>query len=298
VVPPGLNRFYLCNSGAEAVEGAIKFARLATGRKEIFAFRKGFHGRTLGALSATASEKYRKPFMPLVPGFSHFPYNRLDELSEAMSDRTAGVIVEVIQGEGGVNEADPEFLAGLRELCDRHGVLLIFDEIQTGFGRTGRMFACEHYGVWPDILTMAKGIGGGVPIGMVCFGDKVGEIPKGVHGTTFGGNALACAAANAAFDFLQQEQLIERSREMGEYFRNALEQLNAPLIRSVRGKGLIVGVELKQRVQDHILKLLDEGVLALPAGTTVLRFLPPLVITRDEIDEVTAAVGNVLNANG
>jgi LysW-gamma-L-lysine/LysW-L-ornithine aminotransferase len=298
ITPDNMNRFFLSNSGAEAVEGALKIARLATGRKEIIAFRKGFHGRTFGALTATATGKYRNPFLPLVPDFHHVPYNRLDELAETITEQTAAVILEVIQGEGGIIEAKPEFLQGVRELCDQHGALLIFDEIQTGFGRTGKMFGHQHFNVLPDIMTLAKGIGGGFPIGMVCFGDKVGELPKGSHGSTFGGNALACAAANAALDVLEQEQLVERCRETGAYFREKLEAIDSPLIRSVRGKGLLLGLELKKRVQEFVVKLMGERILALPAGTTVLRFLPPVVIQREEVDEVIAAVTKVLTTDG
>ncbi len=294
ITPENINRFFFCNSGAEAIEGAIKFARLATGKTEIIANNKGFHGRTFGALSATWAEKYRKPFMPLVPGFSHVPYNKVDAISEKINENTAAVIVEVIQGEGGINIGSTDYFVNLRKLCDEKGVILIFDEIQTGFGRTGKMFAYQHHNVFPDILCIAKSIAGGIPLGAVCFGDKIGEIQKGTHGSTFGGNPFVCAAALAAIKYIEDFELVKKSEELGSYFINKLKEIDSKIIREIRGLGLFIGIELKKRSFEYVIKLLDQKVLANPAGPTVLRLMPPLVIEKDQIDEVVEILDEVL----
>ena len=292
----GLERAFLCNSGTEAVEGAFKFARLSTGRQEIVATMRGFHGRTMGALSATWEKKYREPFAPLVPGITHVPYDNLERMDAALSDHTAAVIVEIVQGEGGVRPGSTEYLQGVRKLCDERGALLIVDEVQTGFGRTGKMFAFEHHGIRPDILCLAKGMAGGVPMGAVALGDRVTGIHPGVHGSTFGGNPLACAAALAAIRVLQQENLVGQAAEKGAYLLDKLLALDAPQIREVRGLGLMVGIELRGRSQPYLEALLAQGVLALPAGSTVIRLLPPLVIEYEELDAVIGAVAGVLEA--
>lgn len=289
-LPEGLNRIFLCNSGTEAVEAAIKFARLSTGRPGIVATMRGFHGRTLGALSATWERKYREPFEPLVPAFSHVPFDSLERMEEAIGDDTAAVLVEIVQGEGGVRPGSPQYFQGLRELCDERGVLLMVDEVQTGFGRTGRWFAVERVGIVPDLMCLGKAIAGGVPMGAVAIGPAVGELPDGVHGSTFGGNPLACAAAIAAIEAYERDGLIRRSAEMGTYLLERLQAIESPLIREVRGVGLMVGIELKTRVTPVLQELMEQGVLALPAGPTVLRLLPPLVISREEIDVVVDAI--------
>ena len=293
-LPGGLNRVFLCNSGAEAVEGAIKFARLSTGRPGIVATMRGFHGRTLGALSATWERKYRAPFEPLVPAFSHVPFNNLDRMAQAVSDDTAAVLVEIVQGEGGVRPGPAEYFQGLRKLCDARGALLIVDEVQTGFGRTGRWFAVEHAGIVPDLMCLGKAIAGGVPMGAVAIGPAVAELPAGTHGSTFGGNPLACAAAVAALEAYQREGLIQRSAEMGRHLLERLQNVESPLIREVRGLSLMIGIELKTRVTPVLQDLMGRGVLALPAGPTVLRLLPPLVISREEVDAVVEAVSAAL----
>ncbi|HHB91354.1 MAG TPA: aspartate aminotransferase family protein [Anaerolineae bacterium] len=280
--PGELNRAFLSNSGAEAIEAAIKFARVSTGRREIVAAMRGFHGRTMGALSATWNKKYRGPFMPLVPDFTHIPYNNIAALEAAVSDATAAVLLEPVQGEGGVRPADPAFLHAARELCDAHGALLIVDEIQTGFGRTGRLFASEHYDLQPDILALAKSIAGGLPMGATLLGPRVGELPRLVHGSTFGGNPLVAAAARATLRVLQEERLPERAARLGALAQERLARIDSPLIREVRGLGLMLGIELKIKVGPVLRALQERGVLALPAGATVLRLLPPLVI--DEAD--------------
>jgi len=290
----GFPRVFLCNSGAEANEAAIKFARLTTGRTGIVACMRGFHGRTMGALSATWEKKYREPFEPLVPNFSHVPYNNLEALTGAVGENTAAVLLEVVQGEGGVNLGSAEFLAGAQRLCQERGALLIIDEVQTGFGRTGRLFAHQHYHLQPDLVCLAKSIAGGMPMGAVLIGPKVGELPSQVHGSTFGGNPLACAAALASLDVIESQRLVERSAELGAWFLGKLQRIESPLIRDVRGLGLMVGIELKQKVTPYLQALMAEGVLALPAGLTVLRFLPPLVIQQSDLAVVAEKVEQVL----
>ncbi len=286
---PGMERVFLCNSGTEAVEAAIKFARFSTGRPGIVAAMRGFHGRTLGSLSATWNKKYRAPFHPLVPEFSHIPYNKPEALRAAVTENTAAVLLEAVQGEGGIHPATPEFLQTAEAVCRERGALLIIDEIQSGMGRTGKMFAFQHSGVQPDLVTMAKGIAGGVSMGAVLIGERVAPLKPGIHGTTFGGNPLAAAASLATLEVLAEERLPERAAEMGAYFMERLRALESPLIREVRGQGLMIGVELKRKVAPVIQALMAHGVLALPAGMTVVRFLPPLVITQAQIDTVVAA---------
>jgi len=298
IAPPGLERVFLCNSGTEAVEGAIKFARLVTGRLGIVAAKNGFHGRTLGALSATWRPQYRRPFEPLLPGFVHVPYNDAEALEEAIGDDTAGVILEVVQGEGGVRPGRGDYLRRAQVLCRERGVLFIVDEVQTGFGRTGRMFACEHHGLEPDMLCLAKAIAGGIPMGAVLLGPRVGELPSRVHGSTFGGNPLACAAALAAIHTIKEEALPQRAAELGAYFLSRLGDVDSPLIREVRGLGLMVGIELKRRARPYLAALMERGVLALSAGPIVMRFLPPLVIGRNELETVARSVEEVLSSGG
>ncbi len=297
LLPEGLSRIFLCNSGTEAVEGAFKFARLATGRTNIIATLRGFHGRSMGALSATWEPHYREPFAPLLPGVSHIRYNNLEAAEAAINDETAAVIVELVQGEGGVHVATQEFITGLARLCRERGALLIIDEIQTGFGRTGSFFACEQYGVQPDILCLAKALGGGLPMGAICLGTRViesGRIGKGVHGSTFGGNPLACATALATLDIIENEHLPERAAQLGAYALERLRAIRSPLIREVRGKGLLIGIELTRRAQPYLEKLMERGILSLPAGPNVVRLLPPLVITEEQMAHVLDVVEEVL----
>ncbi|MBN1584272.1 MAG: aspartate aminotransferase family protein [Anaerolineae bacterium] len=290
----GLARGFLCNSGAEAVEGAFKFARLGTGRTGIVATMRGFHGRTMGALSATWEKKYREPFMPLVPGFTHVPYDKIEPMEQAVNDETAAVIVEIVQGEGGVRPGSGDYIRALRRLCDERGALLIVDEVQTGFGRTGKLFAFQHYGVQPDILCLAKGIGGGVPMGAIMIGDNIANLHPGVHGSTFGGNPLACAASLASIDVLEEDNLPQQAAEKGTYVLEKLGAIDASAIREVRGLGLMIGIELRTKSRPYLEALMDQGVLALPAGSTVIRLLPPLIIGYKELDQVVAAIETVL----
>ena len=298
LAPAGMERVFLSNSGTEAVEAAFKFARYSTGRTEIIAAMRGFHGRTMGALSATWNKKYRRPFLPLVPEVRHVPYNKPERLKAAVSEKTAAVILEVVQGEGGVVPGTAEFLRGAQEICRRRGALLIIDEVQTGFGRTGRMFALEYHGLQPDILCAAKALGGGVPIGATLLGERVRELHPGLHGSTFGGNPLAAAAAVAALDVLVEENLPQRAAETGAYLMEALRRIDSPLIREVRGLGLMIGVELKQKVAPYLAALQERGVLALNAGMNVIRLLPPLVLRREQAGRVVKAVEEVVKAEG
>jgi len=291
--PTSLRRVFLCNSGAEAVEAAIKFARLTTGKTDFVCASRGFHGRTFGALSATHNPKYRKDFEPVVPGFRFAPFNDVARFEAAVTDETAGIIVEVVQGEGGVHVGRLEFFRAIRELCDRRGLLLIVDEVQTGFCRTGRMFACMHHDLQPDIMCLAKSIAGGLPMGAVLCGPKIADM-VGKHGSTFGGNPLCCAAALAAIGYMLDERLDLAAAEKGEYLLSALRELELSRIRDVRGLGLMIGIELREKVKPILLALLELGIIALPAGSTVLRLLPPLVIGQEEIDRVVDGLGQVL----
>lgn len=289
ILPASLDRFFLCNSGTEAVEGGLKFARAATKRTGIVATMRGFHGKTMGALSATWGPEYRDLFGPLVPGFSHVPFNKPEALDAAITDDTAAFIFELVQGEGGVRPATSEFAREAARLCAERGALLIVDEVQTGFARTGTLFAVEQYAIAPDILCLAKSIAGGMPMGAIAFSRKVGDLAKRSHSTTFGGNPLACAAAIAAIGEIRRLDLARNARERGTQLMNGLRAIRSDRIREVRGLGLLVGVELKENASTALRALQEEGVLALGAGPTVVRYLPPLVITADEIERVLAA---------
>lgn len=287
-------RIFLCNSGAEAVEAGLKFARLLSGRRKIVATMRGFHGRTMGALSATWEPKYREPFVPLVPEFVHVPYADVEALTAMVGEDTAAVILEPVQGEGGVRPAPPGYLEAARRICDERGALLLIDEVQTGFGRTGRLFAIEHSGVVPDGLLLAKSIAAGLPMGAVAVHERHGSLPGGAHGSTFGGNPLLCAAARAALRAYIEEELPRQAAEKGDWLLERLRALRLPAAREVRGLGLLVGIELRTRVQPYLQALLERGVLALPAGPNVLRLLPPLVITYDDLDIVAATMAEVV----
>ncbi len=297
-IAPGLDRVFLCNSGSEAVDTALKLARLSTGRTGIVAAMRGFHGRTFGALSATWRREYRDPFEPLVPGFSFVPYNDLVATAHAVNEGTAAVILELVQGEGGVIPGDGEYLQGVQQLCHERGALFIADEVQTGFGRTGRMLACEHHHLVPDLICLAKGIAGGVPVGAVLLSRRMGTFPRNAHGSTFGGGPLACAAASATLRYIRQERLPDRAAQLGKRLKAGLEALASPAVREVRGLGLMVAVELKAKAAPYLVSLAANGVLALLAGSTVIRFLPPLVIDAADVDRVLERVDRVLGGFG
>ena len=280
IAPDGLTRAFLSNSGTEAMEAAIKFARLTTGRNGFVSAMRGFHGRSLGALSATF--RYRDEFEPLIPGHRFVPFNNPAKLEAAVDDEIAAVILEPVQGEGGVRPADPAYLEAVRALCDERGVLLILDEIQTGFGRTGHMFACQGYGVSPDIMTLAKGIAGGVPMGATLVSERIASA-AGRHGSTFGGNPLACAAAIASIGQIEDLDLPGRAARLGSMFAERFRDRMPAVVREHRQLGLMIGIELKTRSRPYLEALMRAGVLALPAGATVIRLLPPLVIGEDDL---------------
>lgn len=300
----GLGKVFLGNSGAEANEGAVKLARkygkaAAAGKFEIVAAEHSFHGRTLATLTATGQPKYQKGYEPLPPGFIHVPFNDLEALKAAVSEKTCAVMLEPIQGEGGVNLPDAGYLAAVRELCDTYGALLIFDEIQTGVGRTGKMFAYEHFGFKPDIVTLAKGLGGGVPIGAFIASDRVAAaFGPGDHGSTFGGNPLACAAANAVLAIMAEEELLENARQVGAYLLEKLSELQARYpghIAGVRGLGLIVGMKLTRPGKDLVVSCMERGLIINCTAGDVLRFVPPLNIQQRHVDEMIGILSEVLD---
>jgi acetylornithine/LysW-gamma-L-lysine aminotransferase len=291
--PKQLSRVFLSNSGAESVECALKLARKHTRKTDIIAMVGAFHGKTMGALSATWKQKYREPFMPLVPGFTHVPPNNLEKLKAAITDKTAAVIIEPIRGEGGILMPSDDFLLGLRKLCDEKGILLILDEVQAGFGRTGKVFACEHWNVVPDILCVAKSVAGGLPIGVTFAKEEImASLQRGEHSSTFSGNPLVCAAASAAIDALVEDKLPERAATLGKYFKDKLDALaeKYKVVREVRGLGLMIGMEFRFDIYNIIQECQNQGVLVLDAGRNILRFLPPLVITQEQIDKVVNAL--------
>ena len=297
ITPKGLNKAFLSNSGAESVECAIKLARKYTGKSEIIAVMGGYHGKTMGALSATWEKKYRVPFEPLVPEFKHVPPDNLEKLSEAVTDKTAAVLLEPIRGEGGVRVPPDDFLPGVRELCDEKDVLLILDEVQTSFGRTGKLFGCEHWGVTPDVMCLAKPFAGGLPIGITVAKEPVMSAFKvGEHSSTFSGSPLVCAAGCAAIDVLVKEKLAGRATNLGGYFKARLKELQGKykILKEVRGLGLMLGMELRYDVHNIILKTMERGVLMLDAGRNVLRFLPPLVIEKEQIDKTISVLDEVI----
>jgi len=295
IAPSNLKKAFLCNSGTETIEAAIKFARYSTKKKNFVCANRGFHGRTLGSLSATFQPKYKEDFEPLVPGFKFAPFNNFEKLVAEVDDQTAGIILEIVQGEGGVYIGDGDYFQQVRQLCNEKGILLIIDEVQTGFCRTGKMFACQHHDLQPDILCVAKSVAGGVPMGAVLCSDKI-EVPIGKHGSTFGGNPLACAAALAAIDFMIDNKLDIQAAEKGSYFMEKLNRYNSSRVREIRQIGLMIGIELKEKVTPYLIQLMESGVLALPAGLLVLRLLPPLTISFEEIDEVVEKILRAFNS--
>jgi LysW-gamma-L-lysine/LysW-L-ornithine aminotransferase len=284
-LPPSLSRISFANSGAEAVEAAMKYTRVATGRTGIIATHRAYHGRTFGALSATSDAKYRDPFMPMLAGVRHVPFDNLPAMAAAMDDSIAAVIIEPIQGEGGIRVPADGYLKGLRELCTANGALLICDEIQTGF-RTGAPFAFTREGIVPDILCLSKSIASGLPIGVTVVTEAVSErVPKGSHGGTFSGNPLVCAAGVATLKVLADDRLHAQAGEKGERFQQRVRGLGLSQIREVRGRGLLLAVELKKPATPVIRAMQERGVLVLPAGGTVIRFLPSILIEDAQLDE-------------
>jgi len=297
LAPKGLTQVHLNNSGAEAIEAAMKFARKFTGKKGMVAMKGSYHGKSFGALSLTFNPKYRKAFAPLVEKVSFASYGDMESLRSVIDDDTAFVILEPIQGESGIIVAPEGFLQEVRKLCDEKGIVLIFDEIQAGLGRTGRLWACDHWNTAPDILCLAKGIAGGVPMGATLTRpDILASISKGEHSSTFGGNPISCAAGTAALKAITEDGLIENSDKMGKLFREGLEKLKEKhtMIREIRGKGLMIGIEMKFEVKDILMGLIKKGVLMLYSGRNILRILPPLVISEDDVTKVLHALDSVL----
>jgi acetylornithine/LysW-gamma-L-lysine aminotransferase len=289
VAPKGLSNVHLGNSGTEAVEAAIKFARKYTGKSGMIAMTGSYHGKSMGSLSLTFNPKYRKSFMPLVEKVSFAQFGDIEALKSKIDKDTAFVIMEPIQGEGGIHVAPDGFLQDVRKVCDQNGILLIFDEIQAGLGRTGKMWACDHWNTAPDIMCLAKGIAGGVPMSATLVKPEVlAAMGKGEHSSTFGGNPLSCAAGIATLQALTEDGLVDNAARVGKIFREGLEKLKQKhgVIREIRGKGLMIGIEMKFEVKDILFDGISEGVLLLYSGRNVLRLLPPLVISEEEIKKV------------
>jgi len=296
VAAPGdIDNVWLCNSGTEANEAALKFARSATGDSKIVATMQGFHGRTMGALATTWKDKYKKPYEPLIGDVEFVPYDDSEALAEAVDDETAAVIMEPIQGEGGIHPASTEYLESAREITDEAGAALIFDEVQTGMGRTGTLWACEKAGVVPDMLTTAKGLANGFPMGATLCADWIAE-DYGSHASTFSGGPVVSAAAEATVSTLVEEEIPQHAADVGEYLRGQLEDELGEAAREVRGEGLMIGVEIK-RGANRVLKdlALNHQVLALPAGRTVVRLLPPLIVEEAQADAVVAALAEAID---
>ncbi len=297
------DRVFFSNTGAEANEGAIKFARKVQYEKglhdktEIVCFTGAFHGRTMGAVALTPKEKYQKAFMPLMPGAVLAEYNNLESAKAAIGAKTAGVIIEPIQGEGGINIATPEFLKGLRELCAQHGAVLIFDEVQCGIGRTGKLWAHEWSGVTPDIMTLAKPLAGGLPIGAILMTEAVANaMHAGEHGTTFGGGPLVTSVAKHVVQRISQPEFLAHVSEVGDYLVERLSEINSPVIKEVRGKGLMVALELTLDVSGVIEKGYEHGLLMVNAGTNVIRFVPPLIIEKSNVDDLVGKLTTIFAA--
>ena len=297
IAPKGLSQVHLNNSGAESVEAAIKFARKFSGKKGMVAMKGSYHGKSMGALSLTFNPKYRESFQPLVEKVSFSSYGDIDELRNTVDKDTAFVILEPIQGESGIHVPPDSFLQDVRKLCDENKILLIFDEIQSGLGRTGSMWAADHWKTVPDIMCVAKGIAGGVPMGVTLVRpDILSVMKKGEHSSTFGGNPLSCAAGTATIQALTQDGLIENAKNMGLKFLLGLNDLKDKhrIIREVRGKGLMIGVELKFEVKDILMEGIKNGLLLLYSGRNILRFLPPLVISEDDVTKTLKILDELL----
>jgi acetylornithine/N-succinyldiaminopimelate aminotransferase len=295
-----VDKVFFANSGAEANEGALKLARMYFYKKgqghknEVITAINSFHGRTLATLAATGQEKYQKPYRPLTPSFVHVPPNDIEALENAVSENTCAIMLEVIQGESGVHPLTHAYLKAAREICDKKGILLIFDEVQTGMGRTGTMFAYEHFCIEPDIFTLAKALGGGIPIGAICAKDFCSVFEPGDHGSTFGGNPFACRAALAVLEVLEKDELVENSKVMGQYFVDKINDIKTDKIRQIRGRGLMVGIALGVDAKEVNKRLFEKGFLCGTVGDDTIRLLPPLNITKDEINLFIKALEEIL----
>ena len=298
------DKVFFCNSGAEANEAAIKLARkyahenMGPEKFELITMKDSFHGRTMATITATGQEKFQYGFTPLLAGFSYVPFNDLQALEGAISDKTCGVMLEPIQGEGGVNIPDDHYLKSVRNICDRHGILMIVDEVQTGMGRTGKLFAYEHSGIQPDIMTLAKALGNGLPIGAMLATDKVAKaFVPGNHASTFGGNPLAASAATATIKTILEKNVVENSRKIGHYFLSQLKKLrrkHSAIISEVRGKGMMLAVKLEIDAADIVNQCLQKGLLINSTGGKILRFVPPLIIKKKEVDQAVKILDEVM----
>ena len=295
-------KIFFCNSGAEANEAAIKFARkFGKGRFEIITFENSFHGRTLAALAATGQNKYKEGFQPLPEGFKTCPFNNLEAVKSNLTDKTVAIMLELIQGEGGINIADEDFVFGLRKLCDERKLLLIIDEVQTGIGRTGSMFAYQYYEIKPDVVTLAKSLGGGLPIGAMLVKKEIADVlGPGTHASTFGGGCVICKAALAVLKSIQKEKLLNKAKSSGGYLIDQLNSLKNkyPVIHDVRGKGLMIGVELKAQAKDVVERCIKKGLLINCTHEKVLRLMPALNVTKKEIDRAVSIFDEVLESIG
>jgi acetylornithine/N-succinyldiaminopimelate aminotransferase len=294
---------FFCNSGAEANEAALKLARRHTPREKykFITAEKSFHGRTFATVTATGQTQYHEGFLPLPPGFVYVPFNNIDALHEAFDDEVCAVMIEPIQGEGGVHEATPEYMQTIRDLCDEHDALMILDEVQTGMGRTGRWFGYQHYDVTPDIITLAKALGGGVAIGAMMARPEIAKsLVPGTHASTFGGNSLACAAAIAVIEAIEEEKLLDNANVLGAYTRSKLEQLKEkyPIVDHIRGKGLMLGLQLNMPGATIVNQCLEKGLRINCTQETVLRMMPSMTVTQDEIDAAIAILEEVLGEGG
>lgn len=296
IAPSSLNKCYMSNSGTEAVEYALKLARKATGKKGFIGMMNGFHGKTMGSLSLTWNKKYRTPFMPLLQDVSHVPFGKSERLQDKITDETAAVILEPIQGESGINIPPEGYLQEVRDICTDNGVLMILDEIQTGTGRTGKFLAAEHSGVLPDIVCLSKAIASGFPMGVTLSTEEVAlNLKTGDHSSTFGGNPLACAAGKATLDVIDGESLMQNATTLGNYLLNELRKLqDYSIVRKVRGKGMMLAIETKFSVLDIIMGSLEKNVLVLEAGRNVVRLLPPLVMNKEEADKMVQVLSEVI----
>lgn len=301
----GMDRVFFTNSGTEAIEGAIKTARRYAYNRdghtdhEIIAMEHSFHGRSMGALAVTGTKKYREPFEPLIGGVKFATFNDLESVKSQINEKTCAILLEPVQGEGGIYPATQEFMQGIRKLCDEKDILMICDEIQCGMGRTGTMFAYEQYQIRPDVVTTAKALGCGVPVGAFLTTEKAAVLVPGDHGTTYGGNPLATAAVQKVLDIYEQENVLQNVNAVGNYLKGQLEQLakDYPQIIDCRGKGMMLGLEWKEPVQPVIQKCLEHGLILIAAGTNVIRFVPPLIITKQHVDEMIQILRTVLQEN-
>ena len=290
-------RVFLSNSGTEAVEAAVKYAVHITGRTGLVAAKRAFHGRTLASLSLTWGPKHRKGFEDLLPKTTFVPYADAEALKDSITKDTAALVLEPVQGEGGVHVPPGDYLQAAADICHDKGALLVVDEVQTGLGRTGRTVAVEHSNLVPDILCLGKALGGGMPIAATVLQEGLGPVARGTHGSTFGGNPLACAAANATLSVLEDEGLAARAESLGHRFLQGLMAIESPKVREVRGVGLMVGLEMRRNAGPYMRALMDGGIAAIPSGATIIRFLPPLVIGEEHIDEAVAAVQDALGSD-